>query len=60
MKLATPLQALAMGDPTAENEMTTLANYFLPTDEYGRTLQGNVNLVVGRRLGQNGVIYPGS
>jgi hypothetical protein len=26
-----------------------LANYFLPTDQYGRTLQGAVNLVVGRK-----------
>ena len=47
--LRTPLQALNMGDPTAENEMTTLSNYYLPTDEYGRTLQGSVNLVVGRK-----------
>jgi hypothetical protein len=49
LRLATPLQTLAMGDPTAENEMTTLANYFVPTDQYGRTLQGAVNLVVGRK-----------
>jgi len=49
VRLATPLQTLAMGDPTAENEMTTLADYFLPTDQYGRTLQGDVNLVVGRK-----------
>lgn len=47
--LVTSLQTLAMGDPTAENEMTTLGNYYLPTDQYGRTLQGAVNLVVGRK-----------
>ena len=49
VQLSTPLQTLVMGDPTAENEMTTLANYFLPTYEYGRTLQGSVNLIVGRK-----------
>ena len=49
VSLETPLQKLAMGDPTAENEMTTLGNYYLPTDEFGRTLQGAVNLVVGRK-----------
>jgi len=46
---ATPLQKLSMGDPTAENEMTTLSYYYLPTYEFSRTLQGAVNLVVGRK-----------
>lgn len=45
----TPLQSLQIGDPTAENEMTTLAAYFLNTDQYGRALRGEVNLVVGRK-----------
>lgn len=49
LKLATPLQSLKMGDSTAENEMTTLGRYYVPTDEYGRTLRGEVNLVVGRK-----------
>lgn len=49
VRLGTSLQALDMGDPTAENEMTTLGNYYLPIDQYGRTLQGAVNLVVGRK-----------
>ena len=44
-----PLQSLEIGDPTAENEMTTLANYFLATDQYSRALRGEVNLVVGRK-----------
>jgi len=43
------LQTLAMGDPTAENEMTTLANYYLRTDQYLRAVRGEVNLVVGRK-----------
>ncbi|WP_153145318.1 hypothetical protein [Dechloromonas sp. H13] len=45
----TPLQSLQIGDPTAENEMTTLASYFLNTNQYSRTLRGEVNLVVGRK-----------
>lgn len=44
-----PLQSLQIGDPTAENEMTTLATYFLNTDQYSKTLRGEVNLVVGRK-----------
>ena len=43
------LTNLSVGDPTAENEMTTLAGYFLSTDEYQRALRGEVNLVVGRK-----------
>lgn len=49
VKLGTQLQSLRIGDPTAENEMTTLASYYLPTDQYRRALQGDVNLVVGRK-----------
>lgn len=44
-----PLQSLEIGDPTAENEMTTLSSYFLPTDQYNRAIRGEVNLVVGRK-----------
>lgn len=49
--LCTPnlLQSLQVGDPTAENEMTTLANYFFHTDQYHRAIRGEVNLVVGRK-----------
>lgn len=43
------LQSSAIGDPTAENEMTTLASYFLRTDQYERAVRGDVNLVVGRK-----------
>ena len=45
----TVLAKLSIGDPTAENEMTTLADYYLSTDEYQRALRGDVNLVVGRK-----------
>lgn len=46
---STLLQSLSIGDPTAENEMTTLSKYYLRTDEYSRALRGEVNLVVGRK-----------
>ena len=45
----TPLQSLQIGDPTAENEMTTLGGYFLNTDQFSKALRGEVNLVVGRK-----------
>lgn len=40
---------LSVGDPMAENEMTTLGEYYLNTDEYERVLRGEANLVVGRK-----------
>jgi hypothetical protein len=46
---STRLQSLSIGDPTAENEMTTLSAYYLRTDEYSRAVRGEVNLVVGRK-----------
>lgn len=49
LKDLTPLQLLQIGDPTAENEMTTLGSYFLRTDQYSKALRGEVNLVVGRK-----------
>lgn len=48
-RVKTQLTDLSIGDPTAENEMTTLGNYYLHTDEYQRALRGEVNLVVGRK-----------
>jgi hypothetical protein len=46
---STVLTTLVVGEPTAENEMTTLSDYYLPTDEYQRALRGEVNLVAGRK-----------
>ena len=45
----TVLSNLRVGDPTAENEMTTLSQYYLVTDDFQRALRGDVNLVVGRK-----------
>lgn len=49
IKSLTQLQSLQIGDPTAENEMTTLGSYFLATDQFSKALRGEVNLVVGRK-----------
>jgi energy-coupling factor transporter ATP-binding protein EcfA2 len=46
---STVLTRLSVGDPTAENEMTSLADYYLSTDEYQKATRGEVNLVVGRK-----------
>ena len=43
------LTSLSIGDPIAENEFQTLADYYLYTDQYERASRGEVNLVVGRK-----------
>jgi hypothetical protein len=49
VRLTKPLQVLSFGDPTAENEMTTLGRYYMQTEHYRRALSGDANLVVGRK-----------
>jgi hypothetical protein len=49
VRLSKPLQQLSFGDPTAENEMTTLGRYYMQTEQYRRALNGEVNLIVGRK-----------
>jgi hypothetical protein len=43
------LQSLRIGDPTAENEMATLSEYYLQTDQYQRALQGSINVAYVQR-----------
>ncbi|TPQ31541.1 hypothetical protein C2U70_23880 [Bradyrhizobium guangdongense] len=43
------LQSMSIGDPRAENEMNTLDRYYLKIDQYDRAINGEVNLVVGRK-----------
>ena len=43
------LSNLRVGEPTAENEIATLSEYYLVTDDFQRALRGEVNLVVGRK-----------
>jgi hypothetical protein len=43
------LADLSIGDPMAENELTTLGRYYLKTDQFTRTARGEVNVVVGSK-----------
>lgn len=43
------LAQLTLGASSAENEMQELGYYYLETDEYQRTLQGDVQVVSGRK-----------
>jgi len=43
------ISSIGFGDPMAENEFQNLSKYYLQTDEFGRALRGEVNLVVGRK-----------
>ncbi len=43
------LSELSLGDSVAENELQTLAEYYLRTDQYKRAARGEVNMVVGRK-----------
>jgi hypothetical protein len=45
----TLLQSLKIGDPRAENEMNTLDQYYLKIDQFDRAMNGEINLVVGRK-----------
>jgi len=43
------LAELSIGDAIAENELQTLGEYYLRTDQFGRASRGEVNLVLGRK-----------
>ncbi len=43
------LDQVYCGDPTAENEAVQLDNYFLETEQFRRTLSGDLNIVLGRK-----------
>ena len=38
-----------LGSPAAENEMSSLGNYYFATDEYKQALEGSAKLAVGRK-----------
>jgi hypothetical protein len=46
---ATFLSRLTLGASSAENEFQELGQYFLETDEFRRTLRGEVQIVLGRK-----------
>lgn len=43
------LSSIRIGDPLAENEFQSLHRYYLRTSEFTRSVNGEVNLVVGRK-----------
>lgn len=43
------LEHLSCGDPVAENEASILSEHFLETDPYRRALNGEANVLVGRK-----------
>ncbi|TAJ69009.1 MAG: hypothetical protein EPO51_26170 [Phenylobacterium sp.] len=46
---ASILELVSCGDPTAENEAAGLGHYFLETEGYQRALNGEANVLVGRK-----------
>ena len=51
------LQALDLGASSAENEMRTLENYYLKTDQFLKALRGEANIVVGRKGSGKSAIF---
>jgi len=43
------LDMVHCGDPAAENEATQLDNYFLETEQFRLTLNGDLNIILGRK-----------
>jgi Cdc6-like AAA superfamily ATPase len=43
------LARMDLGSSAAENEMTSLSNYYLQTDEFNKAISGLVRIVVGRK-----------
>ena len=46
---STPLADLVLGQSAAENEMAQLGSYYLQTEEFNRVLNGDINVVAGRK-----------
>lgn len=51
------LKRLDLGATSAENEMRDLANYYLETDQYLKSLRGEAHLVVGRKGSGKSAIF---
>ena len=52
------LQRLDLGDPAAENESSTLDQYFVETGQYVQARQGHARLVIGRKgSGKTAIFY---
>lgn len=51
------LDQVYCGDPTAENEAAQLDNYFLETEQFRRTMSGDLNIVLGRKGSGKSAIF---
>lgn len=51
------LQNMNLGSTSAENEMKDLANYYLKTDQYLKSLRGEAHLIVGRKGSGKSAIF---
>ncbi len=51
------LQSLELGASSAENEMRTLQNYYLKTDQFFKSIRGEANIVVGRKGAGKSAIF---
>lgn len=51
------IQSLDLGSTSAENEMRTLENYYLKTDQFLKSLRGEANIVVGRKGSGKSAIF---
>lgn len=51
------LQSLDIGASSAENEMRSLENYYLKTDQFLKSLRGEAHLVVGRKGSGKSAIF---
>lgn len=56
--LITPIQKLQIGASAAENEHDDLGSYYIQTDEFQRVLDGDVQVVTGRKgSGKTALFY---
>jgi hypothetical protein len=51
------LQSLDLGSSSAENEMRTLEDYYLQTDQFLKSIRGEANIVVGRKGSGKSAIF---
>ena len=52
------LEKVDLGDLAAENEITALGSYFVPTGQYNEAKRGHARLVVGRKgAGKTAIFY---
>ncbi|MCR9187421.1 MAG: hypothetical protein NXH96_01410 [Alteromonadaceae bacterium] len=51
------LQSLDLGATSAENEMRTLEDYYLKTDQFLKAIRGEANIIVGRKGSGKSAIF---